>query len=178
MCDSSSNAGHAETVMDYIISYTLRSAAQNKKPEFRKAARSILFKLIETEDLGQQIVSIDVWKQWCRTDLTVEVVLSENNQTKKHVILIENKYYTAPHDNQLSRYKEVFDGFYHDDGYIRHYALITAIYRDDARGDFNRCYGNVEDEGYKVYSLCELLAENQKETESDIFNQFWLTDWH
>lgn len=178
MVDSSTSDGHAETVMDYIISYTLRSATQSQMPEFRKAARAILFNLLEAKDMGQKIINVKVWKQWRRIDLTVEVIISHNGQNEKHVVLIEDKYYTAPHDNQLSRYKKVFDDFYKNDGFIKHYALITAIYRDDSRGDFNRCYGEVESLGYKVYSMCELLAENQKETESDIFNQFWLADWH
>lgn len=178
MLDSSSSDGHAESVMDYIISYTLRSAAQNKMPKFQKAARAILFKLIETVDRNQEIKSVKVWKQWQRIDLTVEVVLSENGQDSKHVILIEDKYYSAPHDNQLSRYKELFDDYYKNEDVIKHYALITAIYRNDSRGDFARCYDDVESSGYKVYSLGELLDEEQKETESDIFNQFWLADWH
>lgn len=175
MIDSTSGDGKAEIVMDYIISYTLRSSVNSNMPKFKLASRAILFKLIDIPDNGQEIMSVKVWKQWRKIDLTVEVVLSLNGEKRQYALLIEDKYYTAPHDNQLARYKEVFDAFY-SDGYEKRYLLITAIYRTD--NNFEKFYSNVERDGFTALSLKELIAENQEPTESDIFNQFWLADWH
>lgn len=175
MLDSTTGDGKAEIVMDYIISYTLRSSANCDMPELKKAARSILFKLLDVKENGQEIVSVKVWKQWRQIDLTVEVILRENDVEKKYAILIEDKYYTAPHDNQLARYKEIFDSYYSDE-FQKQYVLITAIYRKDK--NFERCYSNVARDGFTVFSLNELLPVTQGQTESDVFNQFWLADWH
>ncbi len=175
MLDSTTGDGKAEIVMDYIISYTLRSSANSDMPELKKAARAILFKLLDVKEEGQEIVSVKVWKQWRQIDLTIEVILRENGVEKKYAILIEDKYYTAPHDNQLARYKEIFDSYYSDE-FQKRYVLITAIYPGDK--NFDRCYSNVARDGFTVYSLNELLPVTQGHTESDIFNQFWLTDWH
>lgn len=175
MLDSTNGDGKAEIVMDYVISYTLRSSVNSDMPEFKKAARAILFRLLNINDMGQKIVSVKVWKQWRQIDLTVEAILSENGTEKKYAILIEDKYYTAPHDNQLSRYKEIFDSHYLAE-FEKRYVLITAIYRADK--NFDRCYSNVVQDGFTVYSLNELLPDNQEKTESDVFNQFWLADWH
>ena len=53
MLDSTESDGPAEIVMDYILSYTLRSVNNNDTPIFAKYARSILFKLLEINDFGQ-----------------------------------------------------------------------------------------------------------------------------
>lgn len=175
MIDSTSGDGKAEIVMDYIISYTLRSSVNSDMPIFKKAARGILFKLLGIKDKGQDIVSVKVWKQWRQIDLTVEITISENGIDQQYAILIEDKYYSAPHDNQLARYKEIFDAYYGEE-IEKRYVLITAIYRKDK--NFDKCYANVARDGFTTFSLNELLTDCQEKTESDIFNQFWLADWH
>lgn len=175
MLDSTNGDGKAEIVMDYIISYTLRSSVNSEMPQFKEAARFILFKLLNINDIEQKIISVKVWKQWRQIDLTVEAILLENGAEKKYAILIEDKYYTAPHDNQLSRYKEIFDSYYSAE-FEKRYVLITAIYREDK--NFDKCYSNVTRDGFTIYSLNELIPANQEKTGSDIFNQFWLADWH
>lgn len=176
MGDSTKSNGPAEIVMDYIISYTLRcSMGYKNMPKFEKAARSILLQLIGQDDCGQEISSVKTWKQWRRIDLTVEVKIINKGKEEKHVIVIEDKYYTAPHDDQLHRYKEAVEEFY-DNSWEKHYVLITAIYRSDEQFGIN--YDNVEKDGYTVYCLKELVKNITEPTESDIFNQLWLADWH
>ncbi|MCH5246353.1 MAG: PD-(D/E)XK nuclease family protein [Muribaculaceae bacterium] len=176
MSDSSRTNGPAEIVMDYIISYTLRcSKGCNKMPKFEKASRYILLQLLEQSEENQEILSVKTWKQWKRIDLTVEVSLIRNGKEEKHVIVIEDKYYTAPHDNQLIRYREAVDDYY-DDKWEKHYVLLTAVYRSDQQFDIN--YSGVEAEGYKLYCIKELVKDITEPTESDIFNQLWLADWH
>lgn len=176
MCDSTRSDGPGEIVMDYIISYTLRCSKGGKSmPKFEKAARSILFQLLEIKDENTQILSVKTWKQWKRIDLTVEVILSQNNIEEKHVIVIEDKFYTAPHDNQLQRYREAVEDYY-DDSWKKHYVLLTAVYRSLQQFEIN--YSGVEADGYKVYCIKELVKNVVEPTESDIFNQLWLADWH
>ena len=110
MRDSTRNNGYAEIVMDYIISYTLRKSYENDMPIFQRNSRAILFKRIGLEDVGQKIISVKVWKQWKRMDLCAEILLDIDGVEEKHALLIEDKFYTAPHDNQLARYKADFNG--------------------------------------------------------------------
>lgn len=170
--------GKAEVVMDYIISYTLRSAMNAELPIFQEYARRILFKLLDLQEEGQIIKSIKVWKQWNYVDLWVEVIIESNGQNEQYAILIEDKYYSGLHDNQLKRYKEIFDNHYaNKSGWQLRYVIITAQYRDTAI--FNSQFGEVEKEGiFKVYPLNELVSFVSSPSESDIFNQFWLSDWH
>lgn len=176
MIDSTRSNGPAEIVMDYIISYTLRCSFNNEdKPLFEKAARSILFNLLGKFDQGQHIIDVKVWKQWKRIDLIVEVTLKDGDSKEKHVIIIEDKYYSAPHDNQLQRYKESAEEYYNKD-WQKHFVVITAVYRSDET--FDAIYSEVEKDGFKIFSIKELVNNVTEPTESDIFNQFWLADWH
>lgn len=174
MLDSTSSSGNAEIVMDYIISYTLRKSYENDMPIFQQNCRGILFKLLDMEDEGQKIKNVKVWKQWKRIDLCAEILLDINGIEEKHALLIEDKFYTAPHDNQLERYKADFNDYY-DDSWKRHYTLITAIYRVDPQ--FDKAYQGVSQDGFSIFSINELAARSEK-CESDIFNEFWLSDWH
>lgn len=45
MLDSSKTDGSAETVMDYVLSYTLRSVNNSKHPGFSKYARKCYLNL-------------------------------------------------------------------------------------------------------------------------------------
>ena len=97
MIDESDLDGSAETVMDYVISWTLRRAdviCANDKPKLYDYCRVILANILSI-DLNDSIIfeDIKVWKQNQRIDLWVELVVSMDNQKEQHAILIENKYY-------------------------------------------------------------------------------------
>ena len=122
MIDESDLDGSAETVMDYVISWTLRRAdviCANDKPKLYDYCRVILANILSI-DLNDSIIfeDIKVWKQDQRIDLWVELVVSMDNQKEQHAILIENKYYSQLHNtkdtdgeyrNQLIVYKNKFD---------------------------------------------------------------------
>ena len=57
MLDSTNGDGKAEIVMDYIISYTLRSSVNSEMPQFKEAARFILFKLLNINDIEREFRS-------------------------------------------------------------------------------------------------------------------------
>ncbi|MBR2492962.1 MAG: hypothetical protein IKB64_05860, partial [Paludibacteraceae bacterium] len=114
-----------------------------------------------------------------------EVDVEQRGKITKHALLIENKYYTGLHDtngtdgkkrNQLEEYKKTFDAHYDiqkdkkGEDWTKHYALITCLERE-SDGKFEQ-YCIAEDFGFNLFSFYELL-ENDIQTESDLFNEFW-----
>ena len=193
MRDSSETDGKAEIVMDYVLSWTLRRAAKecdiDNKPLLRHYCRYMLGLLLEIPMSDDVIVSeVKVWKEYWNIDLWVEVALQCNGETEHHAILIENKYYTMLHNsydddgvsrNQLEVYRKKFDRHYADqehdnDIWQKHYALITCIDRDDPKFE---SYKIAESFGFNIFSFYDLLPEATEDTESDIFNEFWLRSW-
>ena len=187
MNDESELDGSAETVMDYVISWTLRRAdviCANDKPKLYDYCRVILANILSI-DLNDSIIfeNIKVWKQDQRIDLWVELVVSMDNQKEQHAILIENKYYSQLHNtkdtdgeyrNQLIVYKNKFDEHYRKqtNQWYKHYALITCINKDDP--NFKKAkYDSAEGYGYNVFTYEELKSKVE-ECESDIFNEFWI----
>ena len=190
MRDNSQNDGHAETVMDYVISWCLRRAdviCKDEKPILYSHCRFMLGKLLGRENIDDVIFSnVKVWKQDQHIDLWVEVDVEQMGKITKHALLIENKYYTGLHDttdidgkrrNQLEVYKKNFDAHYADksnEDWELHYALITCLERESA--PFKRHFGYLTEvdtkPAFNVFSFYELL-ENDTQTESDLFNEFW-----
>lgn len=182
MTDSSNKDGNAEAMMDYVISWCLRFAESKyiqEKPILSKYCRYMLGKLIDADVKENTFIkSVVVKKQWHRIDLCVEVLIDEDGIETKHAILIENKYYTTLHDNQHINYKIIFDKEY--EGWARTYRIITC-YDDPKRVE--ELYGeDIKDTPYKAYTFYEMLSPElwdvekglYRETESDIFNEFWL----
>lgn len=61
-----------------------------------------------------EVCSVETWKQWEHIDLHTNIELSINGKPEWHAILIENKIYTPTHDDQLKRYRQIFDEAYKD----------------------------------------------------------------
>ena len=186
MYDSTETDGNKETMMDYIISWTLRHAAddfKDRNPILWSYCRKILGKIIGKESINDtdHLSEVCVYKQEEKIDLWVEFKLNNKN----HAILIENKYYGAlrffkdkeGHEkNQLDIYKHKFDDYYKKEpSYDKHYCLISCIKREDSK--FNSYYDAAKVLGFKLFSLKELVDGIEEPSESDIFNEFWLEDW-
>lgn len=186
MNDSSDKDGHAETVMDYVISWCLRRAqsiCKTEKPILYSKCRFMLSKLLDLDILNIESVEfkrVEVWKQWEKIDLFVEVDALINNIEKRYAILIEDKFYSKLHytkdidgkyRNQLEVYKKKFENYYKEQNEVRElkYALITCIERGDTK--FQQ-YNIANQFGFNVFSFYELL-EDEILTESEIFNEFW-----
>lgn len=184
MRDSSSNDGHAEPVMDYVISWCLRRAdviCKDEKPILYSHCRFMLGKLLGIENIDDVLFAdVKVRKQEQYIDLWVELTKACQGKITKHALLIENKYYTGLHDtndtdgkrrNQLEVYKKKFEAHYNSQSetWQKHYALITCIERSDSKFEQYRI---AKDFGFKLFSFYELL-ENDTQTESDLFNEFW-----
>lgn len=109
MKDSSEGDSQKETMIDFILSWTLRRSTQQyseEKPVLYQYCRKILGKLIGvamTDDV--QVISVETWKQWRYIDLWANIRITCNGKEDFHAVLIENKAYTPTHHNQLERYK-------------------------------------------------------------------------
>lgn len=178
MRDSSEGDSRKETMIDFILSWTLRRAMQQystDKTTLYTYCRNILGKLIDvpmTDDT--QIICVETWKQWHYIDLWANISLIRNGQEEFHAVLIENKAYTNTHDQQLKRYKEIFDKTCDEymPNAIRHYVLISA--QDVIPASLsNDCIAN----DYQAFCLGELNNYEQADSESDLFNEFWLRYW-
>lgn len=185
MSDSSrSNYGY-EAMLDYQISWLLRLAKDDKKDRLHDVARSVLLKLIERENGSNVIINrVGVWKQWERIDLTAEIELEVNNQTERHLVVIEDKAYTLIHDDQLKRYTETVNAYYHDKGcnsYKKHFWVISFFDRDEEwfKTLQKQCDNYKE---WKLLSFYEVIGwkegEEFPDTKSDLFDEFWLREWY
>jgi len=192
MKDSSEVDGHAEAVMDYVLSWCLRwseTKYKNIKPTLHDYCRYMLFKLIEKNNRANIIVeNVNVWKQSQKIDLWVEAKLVDNGNEEWHSVLIENKYYSPIHlsidtdgayRSQLEVYKKKFEKHYANRSFFHlHFAVITCMERHEA--NFAATYDEQEMGrlGFKLYSFDDMLDDSIKiDTESDIFNEFWLRTW-
>lgn len=188
MLDDTETDGHAEPVMDYVISWCLRRAdvrCCKEKPILYGHCRQILGKLLGiTPTDNVKFHDVKVWKQWMRIDLSVELEVEIAGERTKHAILIENKYYTGLREiinekrerkNQLEVYKEIFKAHYEKEEregryWEPHYALITCIDKNEDKFEKYRIAEKFE---FDIFSFYELLDGKEEQTESDIFNEFW-----
>ena len=179
MCDDTEKDGHAETMMDYVLSWCLRCTkypfVKDNKPILYQYCKYMLCKLLDRlQDMNNiTIDDVRIWKQERYIDLWVEVDMHIDSIKESHAILIEDKYYTGVHDDQLKRYRQIFDEYYSDKPlYLeknRHYALITCLYDVDSHYAPLEAAANANK--YDIYHLYELADSslNYKESESDIY---------
>lgn len=184
MWDDSKKDGHAETVMDYVLSWCLRCTnyryVKEHQPILYQYCIYMLFRLIgkELDMVYTSIDRVNVKKQEDKIDLWVEVEISKNKITETHAILIEDKYYSPLGENQLETYKPIFDDFYSNRPDVHlHYAVITCLYHDDK--NYPPLEQKAHKNGFDSYSVYDLLdpSLNGRESESDIFNEFFIREW-
>lgn len=196
MRDSTEGDGKAEIVMDYVMSYSLRHAADMylvEKPMLCRYCRYMLQKLIDVDITDKtKIISVKVWKEWQHMDLCVEVVIKERETKQTYAVLIENKYYSKLRKNQLVDYKKKFDEYYDNNKEIlvpntnRSYKLVTCHDEEKSVQLYGFEVNKTLDEkgkGFEILPFYDLLPDDYQyndvyeETESDIFNEFWLRMW-
>lgn len=185
MIDDSEKDGHAEPIMDYVISWCLRCSPEEYyliKPLLQKECKYLVCNLLERNFEDVVILNVRTYKQDLDIDVWAEIELENKGKLEFHAILIENKYYsklrkTTDIDgikrNQLLVYKKKFLNYYKakENNYILHYHLITCVDRNDPNF---KIYDEALEYGYKIWSFSEVLRNNIQYTESDIFNEFWL----
>ena len=187
MNDESEGDHSKEAMLDYQLSYLLRLANTSEFGD--RLARHTLMKLIEETPIlnpygyvrNLNIESGAVWKQWQHIDLIAEVSADCGAGVKKHVIVIENKAYTCIHDNQLNRYKQIVEDYYHEQEVIIHYWVIT-FYDNDSDG-FESIAKQCEESGcWKCLSFEDVVdltdEERQEGTHNEIIDEFWIKKWY
>ena len=196
MCDSTEGDGKAEIVMDYVMSWSLRHATKEyaEKKDLYRYCRYMLYKLLQIKAPLKNIVFTDVkvWKEWQYIDLCAEVKLTNNGEEECYALLIENKYYSKLHDNQLQRYQAVFNAYYDKknkeiknkkDKWLLRYSLVSCF---DKQKQLDELYGEgMKKTKFKGLTFYKLLcpscwdekSQTYKDSESDIFNEFWLRKW-
>ena len=199
MCDSTEGSGKAEIVMDYVMSWSLRHATEEyaKKKDLYHYCRYMLYKLLQINDPLNNIVftEVKVWKEWQYMDLCAEVKLKNNGEDEYYALLVEDKYYSPlgyKKDSggnvrcQVDVYKEIFEKHYNSipekQNYIRRYALVSCFESDDEK---IKMYDEAKNYEFRVFGFYDIIDEqfwNEqagkfKDSESEIFNEFWLRRW-
>ncbi len=186
MKDSSDKDGKCEIIADYVISWCLRRAQDDyakDKPILFEKCRFILAKLLDlTDELNNvKFTRVETWKQESQIDIWVEVDAVVNDKKRIFAILIEDKYHTALHDtkdedgiyrNQLLVYRKKFDKYYSNKKDIYKKYVLLSLSGDPEHND--RLYKkDCQEYGFKLFDY-EDLRLDEKPSESDIYNEFWL----
>lgn len=197
MCDSTEGDGKAEIVMDYVMSYSLRHAIDkylNEKPILCQYCRYMLGTLLGIHiNEHTNVESVKVWKEWQYMDLCVEANIKAGGDSHTYALLIENKYYTGLRGNQLEDYKKKFDDYYTKKNLsyeYRRYRLVSCI---EEKEKVEAIYGikvskypeKEDQDDFLALPFYHLLPakywhEDKKayeDTESEVFNEFWLRKW-
>jgi len=183
MKDNTEGDGKAEIVMDYVMSYSLRMATDahfkkdSKLCQYCRYMLGALLGIAITDDTN--VESVKVWKEWRHIDLCVEAIVDNQN----YALLIENKYYTLLRDGQLEKYKKIFDEYYDSKKWERRYRLVSCLEdKEKIKKIYDLEIGNTEKDNkteFSALSFYDLLPNEDvyEDTESEIFNEFWLRKW-
>ena len=182
MTDHSEGDKGKEAVMDFELSWVLRMASDKgytkDKPIFTEFSRFMLFKLLgKPFPNAIEIVCVKVWKEWADIDVCAEVTIRDNGVDELHVLLIENKVYTKVRDNQLVNYPMYLKEAYRRkdiEGYFLHQIIITCTESESELNELKALCKNTE---WTVMSIYDIIYDINKETESELFNEFWLYYW-
>lgn len=183
MTDHSEGDKGKEAVMDFQVSWVLRMAADEDytkdKPIFHLYSKFMLLKLLNMSIPNHvQIKKVRVWKEWENIDLCVEVELERNKDIEYHFMLIENKVYTNmkiwQRDNYPNMLKQYYDKYPDKRNYKPHYVLITCAEKDEDIEKLRAFCANTE---WNVLSIYDILLDLDIETESEMFNEFWIYNW-
>lgn len=181
-----------EALQDFYLSWTCRCAQDKYSSEENKAlhlqAKTLVYLLIHGYNKGEKFVIDDDYenqiktnfniqlvstkKQLFRTDLIVEVLAIENNEEKKHVLNIENKWYARPGEYQLSNAAEAIAQYYKNQAVQIQNLLIycdnTIINSSPAIRE------NCKNNNYKLLSIEDLQPLMAKvPTGNYMFDEYW-----
>lgn len=177
--DKTNSDGQCEEIIDYILSFTFRMAIDsNNRKILQDECRKILFYFLgfkSDEEKNIQITRVSPTKQWNKIDLIVDVEFLRNNIVENHCILIETKYYSKLKNN-LGEYEKYAKDFKYpieqERPRIMHYWVFHCRSNQDASeytAHLPMNYGIVN----KQFFENRIVSE----TESEIFNEFWINNW-
>lgn len=122
------------------------------------------------------VQQIKVWKQSKRIDLWIEVDTNQGD----YAVIIETKAYSSLHDNQLARYKDIFENYYQNKDRNLCYSVVVL---DDIIKEETKLES--ENNGYKIFSFETIYNKLSQDfdgklelTGCDFFDEFWFGTWH
>ena len=182
MTDHSLGDKGKEAVLSFELSWVLRMAADDSytkdKPIFFLYSKFMLFKVLGLEfPNSSRVVEVKVWKEWENIDLIVEVVIESDGCNETHVVMVENKVYTGMSERQRNYYPTVLNKFCDSRNLTdcpKRMVLLSCVEDDDK---FNSLKDNCEGSGWEVMSIYEIILDLEIETESELFNEFWIYNW-
>lgn len=176
-----------ESLVDAFLSWTIQCCDTDKVARYnnailhdycKKIASVLLFGNPEELD-KYKILSVEARRQWRKTDLCAEFVLTnlETQKEEKYALLLENKGYSSTHSNQLERYKTTFETHYNGKDFKLEYAYFSC---KDQLNELEK--EECQSAGYRAYTMDQVfdLANPNKDwdyTGNAIFDEFWFTTW-
>ena len=184
--ESNSDYGR-EAILDYEISWVLRITVEKKEKENRPKLYSqcmhILCKLLGIKSDSVEVLDVKVWKQRNNIDIFSTIKLINNGKEERFVLLTEDKVYTPMRENQRDVYpiyaKDWCDSNCEWSNCKLRLCVITCHDNDKAayKELVEFCKQSSAWE-WNVFSVGDLPDSNIEElTESDLFNEFWLSYW-
>ncbi len=176
-----------EAILDYEISWVLRITAENKekgnRPKLYSQCMHILCKLLGIESNSIEVLDVKVWKQKKDIDIFSTIILKNNGKEERYVLLTEDKVYTSMRENQRDVYPQIAkDWCDSNSGWSNCKLRLCAITCHDCGSPGHNklvefCKQSSKWE-WHPFSIEELPDDSTEElTESDLFNEFWLTNW-
>lgn len=186
MADCSQNGKGKEAILSFQISWILRCAADpdiyQSHPILYKKCREMLFTLLNFDNSlnsnNINVLEVKVWKEWYDIDVLAKIKLSINgNQPEMHVLLVENKIYTALAPQQRDDYpKKVKDKIKNFKYSQLHQVVISCLEPNNIK--YRDLQTFCEGTEWRVLNYEDLVNWNTDElTESDLFNEFWYATW-
>lgn len=180
--DSSEGDYGKEALLDIEMSWILRICSnadeRRLRPNLYYQCRYILNTLLGWQDtkncMDYPVENVLVWRQWSHIDVCAEIIIDG----KLHVLVLEDKAYTAMTNTQRDSYPEQIRQAYQNREAVFHFCVISLF--DNEEEEFSNLKqfvkGSVwEDNVFSAESLPDWTAPNY--TESDIFNEFWFARW-
>lgn len=165
-----------ENLQDFFISWTLRCAEENYNkvnPLLQNYAKKILFKLMfDNPNENYFVKEVKAWRQINQIDLLLEVFLLDNlSNESKHVIVIENKYYSNISSSQLIKYSNYIDSKYNQTDF----RVLKVVLHCDSEKINNSNNIKLANESNFVQTTVEHLKEviGKDFTGNYMFDEYW-----
>ena len=183
MTDHSLGNKGKESVLNFELSWVLRMVADDNyikdKPIFSLYSKFLLFKLLGLPvPNSSKVTEVKVWKEWKGIDLIAEITINYGRKEEKHILMVESKVYTDMKVWQRDEYPErikAFTEFRNIDNAAPHMVLLSCT-DDDVK--FKELKSFCQNSEWNVLSIYDIILDLNQETESELFNEFWIYNWN
>ena len=176
-----------ETLQDFFLSWTIRCSAEKYKnidEKLQEYSRKIVYAMIFGENISDdysinnnisnefKVLEVTTKRQEEDIDLLAKIKATVNGESKKYLLNIENKWYSALRAGQLEKYRDYTQKNYSD------YEIINLfITCDEERKEYEEEKERCRKNNYKYLTIGHLqkLAEMKKfgKTNNYLFDEYW-----